>query len=160
MADEILSGLKAIKTELKLVQDQMAGLDAGSKEFIKLSEKAGQLRDRMKDVKEAVNANAGPAIENFSNNLGIAQGQLMSLDLEGFGDSMKRMAGNVKAVDFKTFKDGISSIGDGLGSLGKALLSNPIFWIAGAIAGAVAAMNYFSEKEAERIMHKMLSGLA
>jgi len=151
MADEIVSGLKGIKKELKEVQDRMIGLSAGSDEFVKLSQKAGELRDRMKDVKEAVNSNAGPAIESFGNNLGIAQGQLMSLDLEGFGDSMKRMAGNVKAVDFKSFKDGISNIGDGLASLGKALLSNPIFWIAGAIAGAVAAMNYFNEKEAERI---------
>jgi len=127
MADEIVSGLKGIKKELKEVQDRMIGLSAGSDEFVKLSQKAGELRDRMKDVKEAVNSNAGPAIESFGNNLGIAQGQLMSLDLEGFGDSMKRMAGNVKAVDFKSFKDGISNIGDGLASLGKALLSNPIF---------------------------------
>jgi hypothetical protein len=129
----------------------MVGLSAGSDEFVKLSQKAGELRDRMKDVKEAVNSNAGPAIESFGNNLGIAQGQLMSLDLEGFGDSMKRMAGNVKAVDFKSFKDGLSSIGDGLASLGRSLLSNPIFWIAGAIAGAVAAINYFNDQEQDRI---------
>ena len=151
MADEIVSGLRGIKNELKQVQDRMVGLSAGSDEFVKLSQKAGELRDRMKDVKEAVNSNAGPAIESFGNNLGIAQGQLMSLDLEGFGDSMKRMAGNVKAVDFKSFKDGLSSIGDGLASLGKALLSNPIFWIAGAIAGAVAAINYFNDQEQDRI---------
>jgi hypothetical protein len=151
MADEIVSGLRGIKNELKQVQDRMVGLSAGSDEFVKLSQKAGELRDRMKDVKEAVNSNAGPAIESFGNNLGVAQGQLMSLDLEGFGDSMKRMAGNVKAVDFKSFKDGLSSIGDGLASLGRSLLSNPIFWIAGAIAGAVAAINYFNEQEQDRI---------
>lgn len=151
MADEIVSGLRGIKNELKQVQDRMVGLSAGSDEFVKLSQRAGELRDRMKDVKEAVNSNAGPAIESFGNNLGIAQGQLMSLDLEGFGDSMKRMAGNVKAVDFKSFKDGLSSIGDGLASLGKALLSNPIFWVAGAIAGAVAAINYFNDQEQDRI---------
>jgi hypothetical protein len=151
MADEIVSGLRGIKNELKQVQDRMVGLSAGSDEFVKLSQKAGELRDRMKDVKEAVNSNAGPAIESFGNNLGIAQGQLMSLDLEGFGDSMKRMAGNVKAVDFKSFKDGLSSIGDGLASLGRSLLSNPIFWIAGAIAGAVAAINYFNDQEQDRI---------
>jgi hypothetical protein len=151
MADEIVSGLRGIKNELKQVQDRMVGLSAGSDEFVKLSQRAGELRDRMKDVKEAVNSNAGPAIESFGNNLGIAQGQLMSLDLEGFGDSMKRMAGNVKAVDFKSFKDGLSSIGDGLASLGRSLLSNPIFWIAGAIAGAVAAINYFNDQEQDRI---------
>ena len=149
MADEILSGLKGIKTELRAVQDQMAGLDAGSQEFVKLSQKAGELRDRMKDVKEAVNANAGPAIASFGNNLSIARGQIMELDLEGFGQSMTRMASNVKSVDFKSFKDGLTSMGNGLASLGRALLTNPIFLIAGAIAGAVAAFEYFTAKQEE-----------
>lgn len=139
MADEILSGLKGIKQELRAVQDQMAGLDAGSQEFVKLSQKAGELRDRMNDVKEAVNANAGPAIASFGNNLSIARGQIMDLDLEGFGESMTRMASNVKSVDFKSFKDGLKSMTDGFGNLAKALLSNPIFLIAGAIA--LIAMN-------------------
>jgi hypothetical protein len=139
MADEILSGLKGIKQELRAVQDQMAGLDAGSQEFVKLSQKAGELRDRMNDVKEAVNANAGPAITSFGNNLSIARGQIMDLDLEGFGESMTRMASNVKSVDFKSFKDGLKSMTDGFGNLAKALLSNPIFLIAGAIA--LIAMN-------------------
>lgn len=149
MADEILSGLRGIKTELRAVQDQMAGLDAGSQEFVKLSQKAGELRDRMKDVKEAVNANAGPAIASFGNNLSIARGQIMELDLEGFGQSMTRMASNVKSVDFKSFKDGLASMGNGLASLGRALLTNPIFLIAGAIAGAVAAFEYFTAKQEE-----------
>jgi hypothetical protein len=139
MADEILSGLRGIKTELRAVQDQMAGLDAGSQEFVKLSQKAGELRDRMRDVQEAVNANAGPAIASFGNNLSIARGQIMDLDLEGFGESMTRMASNVKSVDFKSFKDGLKSMTDGFGNLAKALLSNPIFLIAGAIA--LIAMN-------------------
>jgi hypothetical protein len=139
MADEILSGLKGIKKELKAVQDQMAGLDAGSQEFVKLSQRAGELRDRMNDVREAVNANAGPAITSFGNNLSIARGQIMELDIEGFGESMTRMASNVQAVDFKSFKDGLKSMTDGFGNLAKALLSNPIFLIAGAIA--LIAMN-------------------
>jgi hypothetical protein len=57
MAEEILGGLKGIKTELRGIEDQLAGLDRGSKEFIKLSQRAGELRDKMKEVKEAVGAN-------------------------------------------------------------------------------------------------------
>ena len=133
MADEILSGLRGIKTELREVQDQMAGLDAGSQEFVKLSQKAGELRDRMNDVKEAVNANAGPAITSFGNNLSVARGQLGELDITGFGESLKRMGANVKAVSFKDMSEGIKSVGSGLGSLGKALLTNPIFLLATAV---------------------------
>lgn len=145
MADEILSGLKGIKTELRAIQDQMAGLDAGSQQFVKLSQKAGELRDRMKDVKEAVDANAGPAIASFGNNLSMARGQIMELDLEGFGQSLTRMAGNVKNINFKTFNDGISSAATGLANLGKALLTNPIFLIAGAITAIGVALYKYGQ---------------
>jgi hypothetical protein len=138
MADEILSGLKGIKAEIKAVQDQMIGLDAGSQEFVKLAQRAGELRDQMKDVAEAVNANAGPAIGNFGNNLSIARGQLGELDITGFGESMKRMGANVKSVSFKDMTEGVKSVGGGFASLGKALLTNPIFLIATAILGIVA----------------------
>jgi hypothetical protein len=138
MADEILSGLKGIKAEIKAVQDQMIGLDAGSQEFVKLAQRAGELRDQMKDVAEAVNANAGPAIGNFGNNLSIARGQLGELDITGFGESMKRMGANVKSVSFKDMGEGVKSVGGGFASLGKALLTNPIFLISTAILGIVA----------------------
>lgn len=138
MADEILSGLKGIKAEIKAVQDQMVGLDAGSQEFVKLAQRAGELRDQMKDVAEAVNANAGPAIGNFGNNLSIARGQLGELDITGFGESMKRMGANVKSVSFKDMTEGVKSVGGGFASLGKALLTNPIFLISTAILGIVA----------------------
>jgi hypothetical protein len=138
MADEILNGLKGIKKEIKAVQDQMVGLDAGSQEFVKLAQRAGELRDQMKDVAEAVNANAGPAIGNFGNNLSIARGQLGELDITGFGESMKRMGANVKSVSFKDMTEGIKSVGGGFASLGKALLTNPIFLLSTAILGIVA----------------------
>lgn len=138
MADEIVGGLKEIKRELMEVQDQMAGLDAGSEQFVKLSQKAGELRDKMKDVKEAVSANAGPAFESFGNNLSIASSQLGSLDLAGFGESMKRMGGNIKGVDLKSFSSGLSSVTSGFGALGKAILTNPIFLLVGVIVAIVA----------------------
>jgi hypothetical protein len=142
MAEEILGGLKGIKGELRGIEDQLAGLDRGSKEFIKLSQRAGELRDKMKEVKEAVGANAGPAIESLGNNARIAGEQLLSLDFEGFGQSLKSVAGNIRGVDFKSVKDGIGSMASGFASLGKALLTNPFFLIAGAIA--LIAMNFKS----------------
>jgi hypothetical protein len=158
MADEILSGLRGIKTELRAVQDQMAGLDAGSQEFVKLSQKAGELRDRMKDVKEAVNANAGPAITSFGNNLSIARGQLMELDLQGFGESLKRVGENIKGVDIKSFKDGLKSMAEGFVNVGKALLSNPLFLVAATIAAAAVALNAYMQSQKEK-MEKFVASI-
>ncbi len=155
MAEPILTGLKQIRTELKGIQDQLAGLDTGSEEFIKLAARAGELRDKMKDVKEAVSANAGPAIETFGNNLGIAQGQLASLDLTGFGESLKRMGTNVKSISFKEMGNGIKSVTSGLGSLGKSLLTNPIFLLATAIIAIV--MNFEALTKAGGLVGKIFS---
>jgi hypothetical protein len=155
MAEPILTGLKAIKSELKGIQDQLAMLDTGSEEFIKLAARAGELRDKMKDVKEAVSANAGPAIETFGNNLVIAQGQLSSLDLTGFGESLKRMGTNVKSISFKEMGNGIKSVTSGLGSLGKALLTNPIFLLATAIIAIV--MNFEALTKAGGLVGKVFS---
>lgn len=157
MADEILSGLKGIKREIKAVQDQMVGLDAGSQEFVKLAQRAGELRDQMKDVAEAVNANAGPAIGSFGNNLSIARGQLGELDITGFGESMKRMGSNVKAVSFKDMGEGLKSVTGGFASLGKALLTNPIFLLATAILGIVA--NFESLTKAGGLVGKVFSAI-
>ncbi len=134
MADEILSGLRGIKTELRAVQDQMAGLDAGSQEFVKLSQKAGELRDRMNDVKEAVNANAGPAITSFGNNLSIARGQLGELDLEGFSESLQRVGSNVKSIDMDMLTGGLKNSASAFKDLALSILSNPILVIGGTIA--------------------------
>jgi len=158
MADEILNGLKGIKQELKAVQDQMVGLDAGSQQFVKLSQKAGELRDRMKDVKEAVDANAGPAITSFGNNLSVARGQLMELDLEGFGQSLTRIAANIKGINFNTFKDGLNSIAQGFVNIGKALLTNPLFLVAATIAAAAVAINAYMQSQKEK-MEKFVASI-
>lgn len=157
MADEILSGLKGIKKEIKAVQDQMVGLDAGSQEFVKLAQRAGELRDQMKEVAEAVNANAGPAIGSFGNNLSIARGQLGELDITGFGESMKRMGSNVKSVSFKDMGEGLKSVTGGFASLGKALLTNPIFLLATAILGIVA--NFEKLTKAGGLVGKIFSAI-
>lgn len=155
MAEPIVNGLKGIQEELKKIQNEMAGLDAGSQEFVNLANKAGQLRDKLKDVKEAVNANAGPAIESFGNNLGIARGQLSNLDLNGFGESLKRMGTNIKGVSFKEMSTGLKSVTGGLGQLGKALLTNPIFLLATAIIAIV--MNFESLTKAGGLVGKIFS---
>lgn len=134
MADEIVTGLAGIKKELKAVQDQMIGLSAGSDEFVKLSQKAGELKDRMKDVKEAVNSQAGPAIANLGSNAQVARGQLMELDLEGFSESLKRVGSNVKSIDMDMLTGGLKSSAGAFKDLALSILGNPILVIGGTIA--------------------------
>jgi hypothetical protein len=157
MAEEIVGGLKEIKTELREINNQLLQVDRGSAEFVKLSQRAGDLKDKIKDVGEAVRNNAGPAVESLGNNLGTAFGQLKDLDFEGFGESLKAIGGNIGRIDFKTVKDGISSMASGFASLGKALLTNPFFLIAGAIA--LIAMNFDKVLSAFPALESGLKGI-
>ncbi len=131
--------LKDIRTELKGVLQELGGLDAGSDEFVALSQRAGKLKDEIKDVSEAVNANAGPAFESAANSAGRLTGQLQSLDFEGASQSAKQLAANVKNINFGELQNGIKQFAGSIASLGKSLLTNPIFLLAAAIGAIVVA---------------------
>ena len=129
---------QSLKAQLKQMQQELQKLDVGSVEFQKLAAEAGKLKDQINDAAEAVRANAGNSFESLSNNASVLKDRLFNLDLEGVGQSFKSIAGTVKGFSFKELQDGLGSLGSGLASIGRALLTNPIFLIAGAIAAAVA----------------------
>ena len=136
--DDAANSVVGLKQQLKFMQQELQKLDVGSAEFQKLAAEAGKLKDQINDAAEAVRANAGNSFESLSNNASVLKDRLFNLDLEGVGQSFKSIAGTVKGFSFKEMQAGLSSLGSGLGAIGKALLTNPIFLIAGAIAAAVA----------------------
>lgn len=129
---------QSLKTQLRQMQQELQKLDVGSVEFQKLSQEAGKLKDQINDAAEAVRANAGGSFESLSNNASLLKDRLFNLDLEGVGQSFKSIAGTVKGFSFKEMQAGLGSLTSGISAMGKALLTNPIFLIAGAIAAAVA----------------------
>ena len=129
---------QSLKAQLRQMQQELQKLDVGSAEFQKLAAEAGKLKDQINDAAEAVRANAGNSFESLSNNASVLKDRLFNLDLEGVGQSFKSIAGTVKGFSFKEIQAGLGSLSSGLGAIGKALLTNPIFLIAGAIAAAVA----------------------
>ena len=126
-----------LKTQLRTLQQELQTLDPSSDKFIELSQKAGELRDKIKDTSEAVNANAGPAFERLGNNASLLTSKLGTLDFGGASESVKALAANVKGVDFKTLGAEIGTFGKSLVQLGRALLANPIFLLAAAVAAII-----------------------
>jgi hypothetical protein len=131
------TSLKQMKQELRNVTNELLATEPGSEKFVQLTQQAGKLKDQMKDVAESINANAGPAVESLGNNFGLLTGKLQNLDFEGAAESLKAIGGNISNIKFADFAKGIQSMGSALASVGKALLTNPIFLIAAAIAAAV-----------------------
>lgn len=131
------TNLLAMRNELKAVKSELLGLEPGTKEFDRLAKKAGELKDRMNDVSEAVTANAGPAFESIGNQAGQLKDRFMNLDLKGVGESFAGIGGSIKKVNIKDLQEQIGGLGKGLAALGKSLLTNPIFLIGAAIAAII-----------------------
>ena len=143
-------GIQGLKAELKDLKSQMVGLDAGSEEYQQASEKAGQLGDKIKEVNENVKASSGgTGFEKLSSNLGLVKNDLMNLDFAGVSEKMKQMAVISKGMTFKEVLGGVKSMGSALISLGKAILMNPLFLMAGVIIGIVAALKMWSDSVKE-----------
>jgi len=126
-----------LKKELKELQQQLANLDPNSKAFQELSVRAGQVKDQINDAADAVRANAGNAFEGLSNNANLLGDRLLSLDFEGVASAAQGLGANIGRLDFKSLSAGIQQAGSAFVSLGKSLLTNPIFLIGAAIAALI-----------------------
>jgi hypothetical protein len=126
-----------LRQELKQTLVELQRMDQGSEEFTKLTQKAAELKDQMADVNEQVSVFAsGSKYEQAANGLGSVGDAIKNLDFDKAAARAKSFATVAKSI---TFGDAIKSVKD-LGStfltLGKAILTNPLFLIA-AVVGAI-----------------------
>lgn len=127
-----------LKKQIKELSRELANVDPNSQKYVDLSQKIGKLKDQVDDAAQSIRANAGNAVENLAGNAGLLGQRLSSLDFGGAASALSGLTSNVKQLDFKALSDGLGSFVKGIGSLGKALLTNPIFLLAAAIGAAVA----------------------
>jgi hypothetical protein len=137
-ADNTAAGFSSAKAELRALQNQLLTMDQPSDAFKKASARAAELKDNISDLGAEISANAGNAFEGLSNNVGLFGSRLMDLDLKGAGQALAGMGTAVSKIDFKTLKDEIGGLIQGLGKLAKAVLANPYLMLAAAIALIVA----------------------
>jgi len=149
-----VTGISAIKKELRDLKGQLA--DATDPEQIqKLSERAGELSDKLKDANDQVKVfSSGSKFEQVSNGIGGIKDSLMSLDFAEAGQKAKAFTQNLKslnpadfAAQFKGFGTVIMSVASTVGiltkqfiAMGISLLTNPIFLLVAVIVAIVAAV--------------------
>ena len=148
-----------LKKQLRELQKELATLDPNSQKFQELSLRAGQVKDQINDAAEAVRANAGSAFEGLSNNAGLLTDRLLNLDFEGVASAAKGLGANIGRIDLKSLTAGIAQAGSAFASLGRALLTNPIFLLGAAVAALVVYWddltaslqehNYEAERQAQ-----------
>jgi len=133
--------IKSLRAELKETINALYQTEAGSEAFDKLTQKAALLKDQMADVNEQVNVFAsGSKYEQAGNSINEIGSAIRNLDFDKAQERAKAFAKIAKTV---TFKDAIASV-KGLGStfvtLGKTILTNPLFLIVAVVAAIVLAI--------------------
>ena len=130
---------KSLKTQLKELKAELATMDPNSEAFIEGSKRAGELADKIKDVNEAVGAQAsGSVFEQLSNQAGLLGQDLVNLDFEGVAEKARGFQAIASKVSLKEMIGGVKNAGSALVSLGTTILASPIFWLVGAGAAIYA----------------------
>jgi len=140
-------GVTSLRAELRKVTTELQQLEAGSEAFNKLNQRASEIKDRMMEVNEQIAVFAtGSKYERVSNSLGEIGAGLRDMDFDRVTQGAKLFSQTAKAI---TFKDAISSfkqLGGAMLSIGKTILANPLFIIAGIIVGIGVAVYKLLEK--------------
>lgn len=135
--DKVVTSSQSLKQQLRELQKQLAETDPDSAKYRELSQAAGELKDKIQDAAQAVGTQAGGAFERVGGSLGLVTSRIASLDFEGAAEGAKLLAKNITDIKPGDIAKGIQGIGSAFASIGKALLTNPIFLIGAAIAAAI-----------------------
>jgi hypothetical protein len=134
---DVIENTKSLKQQLRELQAQLADVDPNTDKYVELSQAASELKDKIGDAAEAVGTQAGGAFERVTNSLGLVTGRIANLDFEGAAEGAKLLAKNITDIKPGDIANGIKGIGSAFASIGRALLTNPIFLIGAAIAAAI-----------------------
>ena len=139
--------MKSLKMELKAARDEMAGIAATlgteSKEFLDASKRAGELKDQINDIGDALKNTEASPFENLGNSLGDVGSKLLKLDFQGAASSARQFAAASKSISLKDAVGGLKDLGSTLTSVGKGIFMNPLFLLAAVIGGIVFAVIKF-----------------
>ena len=144
-AENTAKTFTSAKAELRSLQQQLLSMDGTSEEFKKASARAAELKDNISDLSAEINANAGNAFEGLANNASLFGSRLMSLDLKGAGTALTGMATAIRGISFATLSQELGGLTKGIMAMGKALLANPIFLLAGVLIGVIAYWEELSD---------------
>lgn len=131
------------RTRKRIEQLKAAMLDASDTEsFNKMALEAGQLETEVQRVEQAVTslAGQGDALAKMGTSMGRVGGSLASLDFETAAEEAGRLAQIGKTMTFAGAIKSLKNLGSTFATMGKALLTNPFFLIAGVIVAIVAGI--------------------
>jgi hypothetical protein len=137
---------KSLKQQIREATNELLNMAEDDPRRQKLIQQIGEMKDQMADTADQIKGNTGPAFESMGNTFSIMTGQLANLDFDGLGKSLTQVGAAVGRVNFKSLMTELKGFAQGIASLGKALLTNPIFLIGSIIAGAAVLISQNFDK--------------
>ena len=131
-----------IRAELKALQSQLQNLDPGTKEFNDAAEKAGVLKEKIKDAKDATEAFATESKAQTGLTL-FRQigGDITDLDFKGAAEKARTFTSVLKTITPGEIISGIKDLGATIINLGKTLLVNPFLLLAAGVVGLIKVLS-------------------
>ena len=141
-----LTGVNKLRSELKDVKNELADAlsmeDADPGKIEELTTRAGQLKDQLTEVNEQVDIFAtGSKYEAVSKSIGSIGKSLLSLDFGKASDRADAFAAAAKKITFKDAIGSVKDLGKTFATIGKALITNPLFLL-GTIIGIIVKAVY------------------
>jgi hypothetical protein len=123
-AQPAVASVKSLKSELRAVTNELMTLEEGSDAFVKAAKKAGELKDKISDTKDTINAfHPEKKFQALADTVGIAangfaalQGamSLMGSENENLNETIAKTQG---AIALATGLNGLMGMGDALKNL-------------------------------------------
>ena len=132
--------VESMRTQMRKLREELAQLPEGTAEFNRVQAQLGQLKDKMDDLGKSVNTVSGAPLERLNNSFGMIGSSIMSLDFDNALTGLKGISGAVKDFKFGDLSKAVKGFGSTMLDLGKSLMMNPIFLIAGILAAII--MNF------------------
>lgn len=145
---------EAVRLNVQLQELNKPGSNATEEQIAAVNKKLSDTIDKTAELKDAINdtnerigilASDSP-FEKLSNNLGDVGSKIASLDFEGAKESAQNLAKIGKTISFKDAIGSVKDLGSTFISLGKSLLTNPLFLIATVIIALVMAIGKALDK--------------
>jgi hypothetical protein len=126
-----------LRQELRETVAQLQQVELGSEKFEKLNAKAAELKDKMAEVNEQIAVFAtGSKYEQVGNSLGEIGAGIKGLDFDRAVQGAKLFQKTAGSITFGDAIQSVKQLGQTFLSIGKTILTNPLFLIA-AVVGAI-----------------------
>lgn len=133
--------VKSLKAQLKETVLELQRVGVGGANFDELNKKAAAIKDQMAEVNEQIAVFAtGSKYEQVSNSLGEIGAGIRDMDFDRVTQGAKLFQKTAGSITFKDALGSLKQLGSAFASIGKTILTNPLFLLVAVVGAIVAAI--------------------